>query len=114
MSLNFGQAVHDAIFDTDVFGEAASFSPAVKLRSPDQPLVGIFDREHEIVLDDLRNSELKGSGHSTTVPVFTVRLSDFVTRPGQGDRVTVDGQAFDVWDVQPDGRGCADLVLREG
>jgi hypothetical protein len=32
--------------------------------------------------------------------------------PAKGDQVTVQGTVYRVWDVQPDGQGKADLVLK--
>lgn len=103
-----------------LYGRPVTFSPANKLVKPGDPFIAIFDREHEIILDELANSELRGSGHSTTVPVLTIRLADFATRPAQGDQVTVLAHlsrptegTWTVWDVKPDGEGCADLLLRE-
>ncbi|MGE0022106.1 MAG: hypothetical protein AB7S70_00555 [Hyphomicrobium sp.] len=96
-----------------IYARPVTYTPSNKLVAAN-PLNAIFDREHEIVLDEMANSELRQAGHSTTVPVLTVRLADFVTKPAQGDTVVVDGEgSFTVWDVQPDGEGCADLVLRK-
>jgi len=74
---------------------------------------GIFDRAHEVVLEELANTELKGSGHSTSVPVLSVRRVQFAADPKQGDAVVINGESFFVWDAQPDGRGMVDLVLRK-
>jgi hypothetical protein len=74
---------------------------------------GIFDRHHQIVLDEIAGSELNGPGHATTAPVLTVRLAQFVTPPVRRGTVVIGAETFSVWDVQPDGQGCADLVLRE-
>jgi len=97
-----------------VYARPVAYSPASKLVKPVEQLQAIFDREHEVVLEELANSELTGSGHSTTVPVLTVRLADFAVKPAQGDLVTVPGEGtFSVWDDKPDGEGCADLILRK-
>jgi hypothetical protein len=74
---------------------------------------GIFDRDHEIVLDDVAASEQKAPGHSTTAPVLSVRLAEFAARPRQDDEVTIGSETFFVWDVQPAGSGMVDLILRE-
>lgn len=97
-----------------VFARPVAFAATAKLKHPDRPLEAIFDRAHEIVLDEMQGSELRQAGHSTTAPVLTVRLADFVTQPKRGDVLTVPNEGtFAVWDVQPDGEGCADLVLRK-
>lgn len=96
-----------------IYARPVTYSPAAKLAKPLVPLRAIFDRAHEVVLDEMMNSELRQAGHSTTAPVLTVRLTDFATKPAQGDEVTVPNEgSFVVWDVQPDGEGCADLILR--
>lgn len=98
----------------EVYGRPVTYSPSAKLVKPSEPLVAIFDRAHETVLDEMANSELRQAGHSTTVPVLTVRLADFATPPVQGDQVTVPGNGtFFVWGLQPDGEGCVDLILRK-
>lgn len=96
-----------------VYARPVTYSPAERLATPDAPLQAIFDAEFEIVLDQLANSELTSSGHSTTVPVLTVRLVDFAAEPEQDDEIVVPGKGtFVVWDIRPDGEGCADLILR--
>lgn len=97
-----------------VFGRPVSYSPSDKLIKPGEPLTAIFDREHETVLEEMANSELTQAGHSTTMPVLTVRLADFATPPAQDDEVTIAGEGtFVVWGQQPDGEGCVDLILRK-
>jgi len=50
---------------------------------------------------------------STLSPRIGVKLADFPAPPVEGDQCTVDGIAYRVIDVQPDGEGLgADLVLR--
>lgn len=80
---------------------------------PSFEIKGIFDRHHEVVLDEIARSESRGAGHSTTAPVLSVRLAQFAVPPLQDDEVTIKSEDFMVYDVQPDGRGMADLVLRE-
>lgn len=113
MAIDFDSVVHEALFDTEVYGREASYSPSARLVDAGKPLIVIFDREHEVVLNDIAQSELKAAGHSTNVPVATVRLAQFAAPPQQGDTLTIAGEAFTVWDVQKDGQGCADLVLRK-
>jgi len=111
MAVNFDSVCYEPLFD--VYGEPATgYTPSNRLNAG-VALVVIFDREHEIILNDIAQSELKAAGHSTTVPVATVRLAQFAASPAQGDTLTIAGEVFSVWDVQPDGRGCADLILRK-
>lgn len=115
MALDFDALVNTALMSTPVFGEPVLYWP---LRSqPGAPAFAfdaIFDRHHDVVLDEIAKSELKSAGHSTTAPVLTVRLAAFaIAPPRQGDQATIRGETFAVYDIQPDGRGCADLVLRE-
>ncbi|CAN0296394.1 unnamed protein product [Phaeothamnion confervicola] len=109
--IDFDKVTNAPLFG--VYARPVTYSPSNKLVKPAEPLLGIFDRAHEIVLDEMANSELRQAGHSTTVPVLTVRLADFVTLPAQNDQLTIAGEAFRVWSVQPDGEGCADLILRK-
>lgn len=106
--IDFDALVNVAVADT--FGQAVTYNPA---DGAPFSIVGIFDRHHEIVLDEVAKSESIGKGHSTTAPVITVRLAQFATQPLQDDEVTIGSETFMVYDVQPDGRGMADLILRE-
>lgn len=112
MPFDFDAHLHDPVMD--VWGRAVSYNP-IKSQSGTAAFVvnGVFERHHEIVMDEMARSELNSAGHSTTAPVLSVRLSDFAAKPRQGDKVTIDAETFAVWDVQPDGQGWADLVLRE-
>lgn len=98
----------------DVFGEDAVYTPVRSAPlSPAFVIKGSFERHHSVVLDEIARSEMKAPGHSTTVPVLTVRLAAFSALPKQNDKVAVRGETYFVYDIQPDGEGCADLVLRE-
>ncbi len=97
-----------------VWGDPVTFTPvASQPGAPPFAGVGIFDEAHEVILEEIAASELSAAGHSTTAPVLEVQLSSFATAPAQGDQVEIAGRLFTVWDVKPDGAGCADLVLRE-
>lgn len=112
MAFDF-DAAFAPLMDTALFGEPLIYTPSAS--NPGAPaftLNAIFDRHHEVVLDEIAKSELKAAGHSTTAPVLTVRLADFSVPPKQDDRATIRSEQFVVFDVQPDGRGYADLVLR--
>lgn len=53
-----------------------------------------------------------GVEYSTVSPMLTVRLSDLRQAPAQGDRPTIADTEYEVINVQPDGHGGADLILR--
>ena len=74
---------------------------------------GIFDADHEMVLTEVAKSEQDSAGHSSTGPVLMVRLAELAAAPKPGDRVTIAGKIYGIWDVQPDGEGVVDLVLKE-
>jgi hypothetical protein len=114
MAIDFDTLVNAPL--VEIFGEAARpvYTPVKSVpNGPAFAIDGIFDREHEIILDEVSASEQKAAGHSTTAPVLSVRLASFASRPKCGDEVAIGAEVFLVWDVQPDGRGMADLVLRE-
>lgn len=68
---------------------------------------GIFSREHQIALDG------DNAAHSADVPMLGIRLSEWDPAPVQGGTIVVPGQGqFQVFDVQPDGEGGAELILR--
>jgi len=109
MRVDYGADVHAHLID--VYGEAVTWhGPYGQVPAP--PLVGIFDRHHEVILDEVKGSDLDAPGHSTTMPVLAVRLASFSAPPEQGDELTIGSERFSVFDVQPDGHGMADLVLR--
>lgn len=76
-------------------------------------VAAIFDRNHQIILEQVAGSELKAPGMSTTTPVVTVSLAHFAVRPATDDEIVIGTETFLVWDVQPDGQGMVDLILRE-
>ncbi len=98
----------------DTWGETVTCLPIVS--QPAQPafdVTAVFDAEHEVILEHIKDSEIDAAGHSTTMPVVTVRLSDFAVAPKMGDQFTIRSQVYIVYDPQPDGEGFADLVLRK-
>lgn len=100
----------------EVFGEnmRPMYTPTKSAPgTPAFPVDGIFSRNHEIVLEELANSELTGSGHSTTVPMLSVQRAQFAADPKQGDGVVIAGEAFVVWNAPTDGSGMIDLILRK-
>lgn len=97
-----------------VWGDRLTYTPvASQPGAPPFAATGVFDEAHEIILTEIAASELSAVGHSTTAPVLEVQLSSFTAKPRQGDQVEIAGRLFTVWDVKPDGAGCADLILRE-
>jgi hypothetical protein len=76
-------------------------------------VAAIFDRDHEMILTEVANSEMNAAGHSSFKPVLTLRPSALGFTPAQGDEVDVEGIRWRVVDVQRDGRDWVDLVLNE-
>ena len=116
MAVDFDTLVNRVLVSPAVFGETQPvvFSP-VRSDPGGAPYTvdAIFDRAHEIVLDEIAKSEMKGAGVSTTAPVLSVRLASFSAKPKQKDVFEIGTERFTVIDVQSDGRGMADIVLRE-
>ena len=46
-------------------------------------------------------------------PTLGISLADYPVPPKQGDSLVRAGIAWVVWDIQPDGQGGADIVLKE-
>lgn len=112
MSLvNFATDVNDILLD--VYARSVVYTAMVSSPvSAPRTIKGIFDRHHEVILQEVKGSELDAPGVSTTMPVLTVRLADLPAAPLMGDRVGIDAETFRVWDIQPDGQGQADLIMR--
>lgn len=99
-----------------IFGEATKPVYTPVKSQPGQPgyaIDGIFDRDQVTVLDEIAASEMQAAGHSTSAPVLGIRLADLAAPPKQGDRVTIRGVAYQVWDIHDDEDGYADLILRK-
>lgn len=112
MAVDFDALVHQPL--QDIFGRPVTFRPIVSQPgAPNVQISGIFDRHHQVVLDEIAANEMAAAGHSTTAPVLTIRLSALAVPPAQDDEVTIGSETFLVWDIQPDGEGDADLVLRQ-
>jgi len=113
MGLNFSRLVMAPC--VAVFGEAVTCEPLVS--SPGAPAFaarGIFDALHEVVEMAFRDAGDNYDGNPVTsqAPVLGIRLADWPLVPKKGDRITVQATLYRVWDVQLDGQGKADLVLR--
>ncbi len=114
MAIDFDAILNAAVVDT--FGEADGVTYDPLASQPGEAAVtiaAVFDREHELILDEMALSELSGPGHATTAPVLSLRRSALAARPRKGDRVTIGEETFDVWSVHPDSTGMLDLILRE-
>lgn len=72
-------------------------------------LTGIFDAAHESV-----ELDVAGVPVSTRQPELGLRLADLPVAPQQGDHLEIDGTAYVVVDVRPDGQGGARLALQSG
>lgn len=91
----------------EAFGEPVTFDAPVVVK-PGTPFGGRgkFDEQHAAV-------DLGGEAPvSSSAPVLTVRIADFLAVPVSGVRLTVRGQRFEVNDHQPDGQGGIRLVLK--
>lgn len=89
---------------TGVFGESVHFMPATT-RPVD--ITGVYDAAYVEV--DVAG----GMGMTSARPVLGVQLSEFLTLPLQGDRLTIirTGETFVVKEVRDDGHGAAKLML---
>jgi len=85
---------------------SAPGTPAVAAR-------GIFDADHDLVMDEVAQSETNAAGHSTRAPVIAVSTHQLGFEPEQGDHVVIGSVRYRVWDIHPDGDGWADLILRK-
>ena len=90
-----------------VFGAPILFTPTASQPGiPAYPARGVFAvkqvtvREEEIVFTDQQ-------------PTLGIKLADYPVPPKQRDSFVRAGVTWFVWDVQPDGQGGADLVLKE-
>lgn len=87
---------------TETFGEAVTYWPK---ESPSFETTGVFDQAH-IEVDPSSGMRIQ-----STTPRLGVRLSQLTAEPGEGDRVQIRGQVYEVVESQPDGQGGAVLIL---
>lgn len=118
MGINFSKLVLRPCMTA--FADPVTYNPLVS--DPDREpfaIRGIYDDEHDMLEDfegDTRSFE--GLDHSSSRPVLGVRLAELPLIPKPGDEVTIRSkttgelETFQVWDVQPDGQGRADLILK--
>ena len=84
-------------------GEPATYAPVV---GSSFAIRGVFSEVHEQV-------EVGADVTISSVgPAISVHLADVTAAPVRGDIVTVRGKDYKVVDVQPDGEGDADLILK--
>ena len=91
----------------DSFGEPVAFEAPVVV-VPETPFGGRgkFDEHHEAV-------DLSGEAPvSSTALALTIRIADFDIVPQVGNRLTVRGQRYEIYDPQPDGQGGIKLLLK--
>lgn len=119
------------------FGTAVSYQPLIPTLTPlgapiyddnGDPVgtfgtayaaVGVFDEQFIEVTPEGKGPfsstealDLGAPGGITgAMPVLGVQLSAMQTAPAQGDKVTINGTAYLVREVQPDGHGHAKLLL---
>jgi len=68
---------------------------------------GVFDRAHEVV-----TTGGDGLERSSVAPVLGIRLVEWTPHPVYRDAIQIAGESFTVHDVQPDGQGGADVILK--
>ena len=86
-----------------MFGEPVTVTP-----SGGSPVAGRGIFANRAINDDVGDTEV-----TRTVPVLSVRLSEFPVTPVQGLAIEVRSVAYEVDNILPDGQGAADLVLKE-
>lgn len=74
---------------------------------------GIFEKDHEVLFEEIAKSENNAAGHSTFAPALGVRTAELGLEPKQGDLVTIKGVVYRVWDAPSDGEGWVDLILKK-
>ncbi|MCQ8240523.1 head-tail joining protein [Rhizosaccharibacter radicis] len=92
-----------------IFGEAATHRSA---DGQDRAVQGIFDSGF-LAVDPLPVYGFTPAHISTYTACLGIRLSDFPVAPEQGDLITVRGVRYWIWDVRPDGKDGAKLMLNE-
>ena len=96
------------------FAETVSYDP--RISAPSRGVFstrGIFDKDHEVLFEEIAQSENQAAGHSTFVPMLGVRTVELELEPKKGDRTTIRGVVYEVFEVQPDGDGWCELMLRK-
>jgi hypothetical protein len=111
---NWDEMVHRAMRVAETaFGRNVTFQyggPVTPGETAPEPVTlrAVFDEAHEQI------DTSGGVPINTTNPICDVRRGDLPWQPDQGDTLIVDGKAYTVVDVQPDGAGTDRLILRSG
>lgn len=87
-----------------VLGQPVHYQPVSQ--SAGFEIRGVFERKHIAVSTGM------GIETSLNVPTLFIRIADLGIPPAKGDKVTVDGKTYTVDDVQKDGHGGAELIMR--
>ena len=99
-----GATERAVFFDTDDFATASSYTPSGGSAST---VNGIFDNEFFEV------DPLSGVGVVSAQPRFICTTADLPSGAAAGDAITVDGTAYTVRVIQPEGTGVTTLVLEK-
>ena len=91
-------------FDTDDFAAASNYTP---LGGSASTVNGIFDNEYFEV------DPLSGVGVVSAQPRFVCTTADLPSGAASGDAITIDGTAYTVRVIQPEGTGVTSLVLEK-
>ena len=91
-------------FDTDDFATASSCTPT---GGPASTVNGIFDNEFFEV------DPLSGVGVVSAQPRFVCTTADLPSGAASGDAITIDGTAYTVRVIQPEGTGVTTVVLEK-
>lgn len=110
--LDLDALVNQAV--SDQFAEVVTYNPLASAPSRAAFATrGTFDKDHEVIFEEIAQSENNAPGHSTFVPMLGVRTVELELEPKKGDRVTIRGTLYQVYDVHPEGDGWAELILKK-
>ncbi|MFP6704707.1 MAG: hypothetical protein VCE75_01385 [Alphaproteobacteria bacterium] len=99
-----GATERAVFFDTDDFATASSYTPSGGSAST---VNGIFDNENFEV------DPLSGVGVVSAQARFACTMADLPSGAVSGDAFTIDGTAYTVRVIQPEGTGITTLVLEK-
>jgi len=99
-----GATERAVFFDTDDFATASSYTPS---GGSTRTVNGIFDNEFFEV------DPLSGVGVVSAQPRFICTTADLPSSAAAGDAITIDGTAYTVRVIQPEGTGVTTLVLEK-
>lgn len=91
-----------------VFSDPIVFTPTVS-----QPGVAAFPARGVYAVKQVTVRLEDGGIFTDQQPTLGIKLADYPVPPVQGDSFVRAGVTWNVWDVQPDGQGGADLVLKQ-